>query len=147
MRPSAPSDTPVLDATFLVGNDLVEFDRRELPIYAAPRSRWMDASYDDAPAYGAPVDRLFGEPGEVHVDGGFRPDAAETVADALVVSEDPLIALGSLADGLGLVACDAPAPELATSFDFGADAAPVVVTHDATGWDLVGSDGTFDYLA
>jgi hypothetical protein len=146
MRPSAPSDTPVLDATFLVGNDLVEFDRRELPIYAAPRSRWMDACHDEAPAYGAPVDRLFGEPGEVHIDAAFRPDA-EAVADALLVSDDPLVALATLADGLGLAAADAPAPELATSFDFGAESGPVIVTHDATGWDMVGSDGTFDYLA
>ena len=56
-------------------------------------------------------------------------------------------AVWTLVSGIGLVACDAPAPELATSFDFGADAGPVLVTHDATGWDLVGSDGTFDYLA
>ena len=146
MRPSAPSDTPVLDAAFLVGNDLVEFDRRELPIYAAPRSRGMDACHDESPAYGASVERLFGEPGEVHIDGAPRPDA-ESVSDALLVADDPLIALATLSDGIGLVACDAPAPELATSFDFGADAGPVLVTHDATGWDLVGSDGTFDYLA
>ena len=138
MRPSAPPDTPVLDATFLVGNDLVEFDRRELPIYAAPRSRWMDACHDEAPAYGAPVDRLFGEPGEVHIDGAPL-SGAEQVSDALLVSDDPLIALATLNDGIGLVACDAPAPELATSFDF--------VTHDAMGWDVVGHDGTFDYLA
>ena len=146
MRPSAPSDTPVLDATFLVGNELVQFDRHDLPIYAAPSSRWMDACHDEAPAYGAPVDRLFGEPGEVHIDGAPRADA-EAMADALAVADDPLIALATLSDGLGIAAADAHAPELATSFDFGADSHPVVVTHDAMGWDLLGSDGTFDYLA
>ena len=146
MRPSSPSDSPAIDATFLIGTDLVQFDRSELPIYAAPRSRWMEACHDEAPAYGAPVDRLFGEPGEVHIDGAPRDDAG-ALADAFAVADDPLIALATLADGLGLAAGEQAAPELATSFDFGADAPPVVVTHDATGWDLVGSDGTFDYLA
>ena len=57
MSHSVPSDSSAIDATFLVGVDLVEFDRRELPIYASPQTRWMDACYDDAPSYGAPVDR------------------------------------------------------------------------------------------
>jgi hypothetical protein len=68
MSHSVPSDSSAIDATFLVGVDLVEFDRRELPIYASPQTRWMDACYDDAPSYGAPVDRVFGEPGDVHID-------------------------------------------------------------------------------
>ena len=65
MSHSVPSDSSAINATFLVGVDLVEFDRRELPIYASPQARWMDACYDEAPAYGAPVDRVFGEPGDV----------------------------------------------------------------------------------
>ena len=58
MSHSVPSDSSAIDATFLVGVDLVEFDRRELPIYASPQARWMDACYDEAPSYGAPVDRV-----------------------------------------------------------------------------------------
>ena len=146
MRPSSPSDSPAIDATFLIGTDLVQFDRSELPIYAAPRSRWMEACHDEAPAYGAPVDRIYGEPGEVHLDGGPLPDAGSDLS-SLVLADDPLIALATLADGLTLAASEAPTPELATSFDFGAEAHPVIVTHDATPWDLAGSDGTFDYLA
>src|SRR5215217_8723021 len=80
MSHSVPSDSSAIDATFLVGVDLVEFDRRELPIYASPQARWMDACYDEAPAYGAPVDRVFGEPGDVHIDS--VPSNDEQVASA-----------------------------------------------------------------
>ncbi len=141
MSPSAPSDSSAVDATFLVGVDLVEFDRRELPIYASPQSRWMDACHDEAPFYGAPVDRLFGEPGEVHIDG--MPANDEQLA--AVIADDPLVALATLADGLAVSGSDAAAPELATSFDFGADAHAVVHLHDGSDWDITGTDGTFDY--
>jgi len=144
MSHSVPSDSSAIDATFLVGVDLVEFDRRELPIYASPQTRWMDACYDEAPAYGAPVDRVFGEPGDVHIDS--VPSNDEQVAS--VAADDPLVALGTLADGLAVAGADAAAPELATSFDFGVDAHAVIHLHDgAAGWDIIGADGTFDYLA
>lgn len=146
MRPSSPSDSPAIDATFLIGTDLVQFDRSELPIYAAPQSRWTEACHDEAPAYGAPVDRLYGEPGEVHLDSVPVSEADRLVSD-LMVTDDPLIGLATLADGLALAASEAPTPELATSFDFGAESHSVVVTHDALPWDLSGSDGLFDYLA
>ena len=143
MSHSVPSDSSAIDATFLVGVDLVEFDRRELPIYASPQARWMDACYDEAPSYGAPVDRVFGEPGDVHID------SVPVVADeqiAAIASDDPLVTLSTLADGLAVSGADAAAPELATSFDFGADA-HTVVHHDGAAWDIIGADGTFDYLA
>jgi hypothetical protein len=143
MSHSVPSDSSAIDATFLVGIDLVEFDRRELPIYASPQTRWMDACYDEAPSYGAPVDRVFGEPGDVHVDG--LPSNDEQLASA-IVTDDPLVALGTLADGLAVTGAEA-APELATSFDFGVDAQAVIHLHDGAGWDITGADGTFDYLA
>ena len=144
MSHSVPSDSSAIDATFLVGVDLVEFDRRELPIYASPQARWMDACYDEAPAYGAPVDRVFGEPGDVHIDS--VPSNEEQVASA-IAADDPLVSLATLADGLAVAGSEAAAPELATSFDFGVDAHAVVHLHDGSGWDITGIDGTFDYLA
>ena len=147
MSHSVPSDSSAIDATFLVGVDLVEFDRRELPIYASPQTRWMDSCYDDAPLYGAPVDRVFGEPGDVHVDG--VPSNDEQFA--VLAGDDPLVSLATLADGLAVAGNDAIAPELSTSFDFGVDAQAVVHLHDGSGWgagwDITGTDGTFDYLA
>lgn len=144
MSHSVPSDSSAIDATFLVGVDLVEFDRRELPIYASPQTRWMDACYDDAPSYGAPVDRVFGEPGDVHID--CVPSNDEQVASA-IVADDPLVSLATLADGLAVMGAESAAPELATSFDFGVDAQAVIHLNDGAGWDITGADGTFDYLA
>ncbi len=143
MSPSVPSDSSAVDATYLIGVDLVEFDRRELPIYANPQSRWMDACHDEAPSYGAPVDRVFGEPGDIHIDG--TPADGEQLA--AIVADDPLVALATLADGLAVTGAEAAAPELATSFDFGADAHAVVHLHDGSGWDIAGADGIFDYHA
>lgn len=143
MSPSVPSDSSAIDATFLIGVDLVEFDRRELPIYASPQSRWMDACHDEAPFYGAPVDRVFGEPGDIHIDG--TPANDEQLA--AIVADDPLVSLATLADGLAVTGAEAAAPELATSFDFGADAHAVVHLHDGSGWDIAGADGIFDYLS
>src|SRR4029453_4091104 len=143
MSHSVPSDSSAIDATFLVGIDLVEFDRRELPIYASPQTRWMDAVYGGAPAYGAPVDRVFGEPGDVHIDS--VPSNDEQVASA-IVADDPLVALATLPDGPPAAGSGRPAPELATSFAFGVDTHAVIHLHDG-GWDITGIDGTFDYLA
>jgi hypothetical protein len=145
MSHSVPSDSSATDTAFLVGVDLVEFDRRELPIYAAPQTRWMDACHDEAPLYGAPVDRVFGEPGDIHIDG-TAAGADEQIAVA-IVGDDPLVSLATLADGLRVASADPATPELATSFDFGAGSHPVVHLHDGAGWDISGADGTFDYLA
>ena len=144
MSPSVPSDSSAIDATFLVGVDLVEFDRRELPIYASPQTRWMDACYDDTPIYGAPVDRVFGEPGDVHIES--MPHAGEEHLTSVIVGDDPLVSLATLADGLIVAGAEPAAPELATLFDFGADT-HTVVHHDGTVWDLTGIDGIFDYLS
>lgn len=145
MSHSAPPDSSATDTAFLVGVDLVEFDRRELPIYATPRARWMDACHDDVPSYGAPVDRVFGEPGDVHIDGGSSV-ADEQTANA-IVGDDPLVSLSALVDGIGVAGMASAAPELATSFDFGLETYAVVPTHDGSGWDINGADGAFDYLA
>jgi hypothetical protein len=152
MSHSVPSDSSAIDATFLVGTDLVEFDRRELPIYAAPQAQLMDAAHDAPSAYGAPLDRLFGEPGDVHVDASVLGHGEPPIdAATAVVTDDPLIALASLADGLAIGdAHGAIAPELATHFDFsfGADAHTVVHLHDGmTPWDGLGLDATFDFHA
>jgi hypothetical protein len=146
MSHSVPSDSSAIDATFLVGVDLVEFDRHELPIYATPQTRWMDACYDEGPSYGAPVDRVFGEPDDnVHIDSA--PLGNDEQLASSIVADDPLVALATLADGLTVAGGEAAAPELATSFDFGADAQAVIHLHDGAAWDITGADGTFDYLA
>ena len=38
MSHSVPSESSALDTTFLVGVELVEFDRRDLPIYLKPQT-------------------------------------------------------------------------------------------------------------
>ena len=149
MSHSVPSDSSAIDTTFLVGADLVEFDRRDLPIYHTPEShpfgaRWAEACFDEAP-YGAPLDRLFGEPGDIHVDGIAIESLARDEQTALtaIVGEDPLVVLAALADGLALPS--EPVPEIATAFDFGADSHAVAHLHDGWSWDASGADWTFDF--
>ena len=151
MSHSDPSDSSA-DSTFLVGNDLVEFDRRDLPIYAAPQAHLMDAVHDASPTYGTPLDRLFGEPGDVHVDTTMLGGSEATADAASIITDDPLVSLASLTDSL--VVSDVPthtaiAPELAAhDFSFGADSHSVVHLHDAVGaWDGSGLDATFDFHA
>jgi hypothetical protein len=143
MSHSVPSDSSALDATFIVGADLVEFDRRDLPIYQTPETRWAEACFDEAP-YGAPLDRLFGEPGDVHIDGVLREQSQAVLMTG--VSDDPLVVLASLADGLVLPVSES-APESATVFDFGADSHAVAPLHDGWSWDPAGADWTFDFHA
>ena len=151
MSHSVPSDSSA-DSTFLVGTDLVEFVRHDFPIYAAPQADLMDAPHDAPPSYGAPLDRLFGEAGDVHVDASL-PTGADSTTDALsIVADDPLVALASLTDSLVVSAMQAhaAAPELATplDFNFGTDSHSVVHLHDAAGaWDGSGLDATFDFHA
>jgi len=116
---------PPSDGAFLIGTDLVEFDRFDLPIYATSESQWADAGRDAA-VYGVPLDRLYGELGEVFVGG--EPMAQQlTTAPALPAIDDPLVELGGLNDGLILPAMEyEPAhahgahhlPEIATVYDF-----------------------------
>ena len=85
MNPSAPSDSS--DPTFVVGTDLVQFDRPELPIYqTAEAAPWT--CFDEAP-YGAPLDRLFGEPGNVHIDGTVRERVEQSLGSGVIVRADP----------------------------------------------------------
>ena len=115
---------PPSDTAFLVGADLVEFDRHDLPIYATPQSHWADAGREAA-SYGAPLDRLFGEPQAVFVSSDLASVAS--MPTATVAVEDPLVELGGLNDGLMLPAMDhEPAhagaalhlPEIAAVYDF-----------------------------
>ena len=141
MSPSAPSDSSTIDQTFLVGTDLVEFDRPEMPIYQSAEARWD--CFDEAPS-GAPLDRLFGEPGEVHIDGIVQAAPQDIAA----LAHDSLVELASLSDGVTLPGAEASVldaagqtqPAIAAIFDFGPDAHTVVHLHDGWTWD----DWTFD---
>lgn len=140
MSHSVPSESSATDTTFIVGADLVQFDHPELPIYQTPESRWAEACFDEAP-YGAPLDRVFGEPGDVHIDGVLRD---EPQALAALAGDDPLVVLAALADGLILPTSEAVS-EIATVFDFGAESHAVVHLHDGWSWDVTGADWTFDF--
>lgn len=145
MSHSVPSESSATDTAFLVGTDLVQFDRHDLPIYHMPESRWAEACFDDA-SYGAPLDRVFGEPGDVHIDSVLRdePQAALTA----MPGDDPLVLLSALSDGLTLPAAE-PTASIATAFDHGTDAHshPIVHLHDGWSWDVTGADWTFDFHA
>jgi len=149
MSHSAPSESSAIEPAFIVSADMVEFDHHDLPIYQTPEARWGEACVDEA-TYGAPLDRLLGEPGDVHLDGIVR---AELQAD-LAIGDDPLVALASLSDGLILPATDlstvaSHGDGVTTTFDLGSDAHAVAHLHDAWnggwGWDAAGTDWTFDF--
>jgi hypothetical protein len=141
MSHSVPSESSATETTFLVGADLVQFDRHDLPIYQTPDSQWADACFDEAP-YGAPLDRVFGEPGDLHIDGVPREEQQATFTT--LAGDDPLVVLGALSDGLML---PEPAAETSTAFDFGTDSHPIVHLHDGWSWDIAGADWTFDFHA
>jgi hypothetical protein len=143
MSHSVPSESSAVDTTFIVGADLVQFDRPELPIYQTPEPNWAEACFDEAP-YGAPLDRLFGEPGDLHIDS-VVPDESQAALSALP-GEDPLVVLAALSDGLMLPASE-PAAAIATTVDFDAGAHPIVHLHDGWSWDIAGADWTFDFHA
>ena len=143
MSHSVPSESSAADTTFIVGADLVQFDRPELPIDQTPESRWAEACFDEAP-YGAPLDRLFGEPGDLHIDSVVRDEAQAALTP--LPSDDPLVVLAALSDGLMLPAPE-PAAEIATGFDFSTDSHPIVHLHDGWSWDIAGADWTFDFHA
>src|SRR6266478_8693398 len=128
MSHSVPSESSAVDTTFIIGVDLVQFDRPELPIYQTPLSKWAEACFDEAP-YGAPLDRLFGEPGDLHIDSVVREESQAAVT--ALPGDDPLVALAALSDGLMLPASE-PAAAIATAVDFGAASHPIVHLHG--GW-------------
>src|SRR5260370_24321839 len=121
MSHSVPSESSAVDTTFIVGADLVQFDRPELPIYQTPESRWAEACFDEAP-YGAPLDRLFGEPGDLHIDSVVRDESQAALTP--LPSDDPLVVLAALSDGFMLPAPE-PAVEVATSGSFDAPSPPI----------------------
>jgi hypothetical protein len=85
---------------------------------SSPAPLWAEAGHD-ASAFGAALDRVFGESGEVHVIEQF------TVLDtAILPADDPLVLLGNLIDGFGLPMADplpAAMPELAAVYDVAPD--------------------------
>lgn len=133
MSHSVPSDSSTIEPDFLVGPDLVEFDRRDLPIYATPESQWADAGCDSV-AYDASLDRLFGEPGEIFVASAGLP--VETTFASFVPAEDSLVELAGLSDGVMLPACDLALDGHSPLFahDLGQEASLVLTLHDP--WDL-----------
>lgn len=141
MSHSGPSESSA-DALFVVGTDLVEFDRSDLPIYATPASRWAEAGAEMV-SYGAPLDRLFGEPGEVFVDGG--PGTVEGTPPS--IGEDSLVVLSDLSDGVMLPAADQTAAmhESVTVYDFAADAHVVLHVQDGSNWDQADAGWSFDH--
>ena len=145
MSHSVPSESSALDTTFLMGVELVEFDRRDLPIYLKPQTPWAEACIDEAD-YGAPLDRVFGESGNVHIDGSAFAIGEQHAADAATVGDDPVVLFAGLSDGLTLVSTEPPAAsEFTAVFDFGVGAHAVVHLDDGAGWSA--TDGTFDFLA
>ena len=149
MSHSAPSDSSTIDATFIVGTDLVEFARLDLPIYLTSDSRagarWAEACVEEM-AYGAPLDRLFGEADAVFVDGIAGTHDAHAVPS---VAEDSLVMLNELSEGLILPATDEPATmrELVAIYDFGAGNHTVVHLQDGWSWDQAGAEWSFDHHA
>jgi hypothetical protein len=145
---------PPSDTAFLVGADLVEFDRRDLPIYATPVSPWADAGCELL-HHGAPLDRLFGEPGEIHVTGAECCVDHVAAADltALLV-DDPLVVMSALNDGLMLPLAEhdriaslddstgvtlqagSDLPHAASLCDFGTDFRGLLPLADGWHWDL-----------
>ncbi len=85
----------------------------------SPDSPWAEAGHD-APAFGAALDRLFGETADVHLLEHFT-----VVSDPILIADDPLVLLANLIDGVSLPMADPvalPMPELAAVYDFGSGA-------------------------
>ena len=161
MNSSVPPGSSAIETTFIVGTDLVEFDRHDLPIYATLESRWADAGLD-ASSHGAPLDRLFGEPGEVHVSGTIGSE--QHAAAATMLADDPLVVLTGLSDGLAVPAAEpsgragtledahgvppsSGASGIAATFDIGIDTSVAVHSDDGSSWDPSGNGWHFDYGA
>jgi hypothetical protein len=84
----------------------------------SPASPWAEAGHDTA-AFGASLDRVYGETSNLHVVEHFASGDAP-----FLLVDDPLVLLANLMDGLGLPGADvphAPMPELAAVYDFAPD--------------------------
>ena len=143
MSHSVPSESSATETTFIVGADLVQFDRHELPIYQTPESQMGRGLLRRGAVRRAARSRVrrAGRP-------AYRRRPARGAAGALAAlsGDDPLVVLAALSDGLMLPASE-PAAEIATGFDFGADSHPIVHLHDGWSWDIAGADWTFDFHA
>jgi hypothetical protein len=137
---------PETEQPFLVGRDLVEFDRRDLPIYQmAP----ADLTCAEPMTYGAPLDRLFGDGEFLHIDGHIDGTASVMAPDTAGVAGDPLVELGTLSDSLPLAAGDPTV--IAAVLEGMHDGHAAAALH--AGWplenygDYSGADWTFDGLS
>lgn len=148
MSHSVPPDSSTIEPDFMVGPDLVTFDRRDLPIYATRASLWADAGRDTFAA-SSPLDLLFGDVEPVFVSAAaFVGD--QSVATP-VIADDLLVELAGLADGMILPAADLPLDDQAgaviAAHHDGAEAALVVTLHDPWSWESAGNDWLVDPLA
>ena len=118
---------------------------------ARPDSLWAEAGHSSI-AFGTSIDRLFGEPGNIHVTGLIDPNLAAVTTPAIV--DDPLVLMTGLSDGLilplaehdrigtledagGVTLHDAPPlPEPAALCDFGALVHSILPLADGWYWDL-----------
>jgi hypothetical protein len=154
MSHSVPSDSSSAESLFLVGAELVEFDRRDLPIYVTPQTLWADAGRDRG-NYGISVDRVFGDSEEVHIASLPLDEEARERAEAALPAHDALVVLQGLADGLTLTLCEpspvldaathahtGPAPGVTALFEFGPTPMPV---HDGWNWDAHRPDWAYDH--
>ncbi len=152
MSHSVPSDSSLIDSLFLVGADLVSFDRRALPIYASHHSLWAQAG-NDAPVYGTSVDRLYGEPGEIFIASAPLVEEPREIAAPAI---DPLVLLGNLTEGLVLPTCEqqpalehhAPAvhtPGMEAIYQFLGDQHTLLPVHDGAGWDLAKPEWFYEH--
>jgi hypothetical protein len=84
----------------------------------SPAPLWAEAGHDAA-AFGAALDRLLGDTGDLHVVEHYGSGD-----EPMPMVDDPLVLLANLMDGLGLPVADvphAPMPELAAVYDFAPD--------------------------
>jgi hypothetical protein len=126
---------PDPEQPFFVGPDLVEFDRRDVTIYETEPA---DLTCNEPAAWGAPLDRLFGDGENLHIDGTLIAMATD-VAD---VAPDPLVELTNLSDSLPLPPADSAAA--AAALDGASDMHAVAHLHDGWTFDYCGADWTFD---
>jgi len=146
MSHSVPSDSSLTAWTFPIGIDLVDFDRRDLPIYASPRSLWAEAGADQSVS-GTAVDYVYDSDGEeTHL--ASLPLIEEP--REIVTPNDPLVMLPGLGDGLILPGCESqtgftPAHDSFSAYDFSDGAHALMPMHDGLGWDLAKPEWFYDH--
>jgi hypothetical protein len=136
-----------------MGAELVAFDRRDLPIYAAPTSDlWAAAGHDPAP-YGASLDRVYGDTGDVFI---ASMPLVEEPREIAALSDDRLVVLPGLGEGLILPACehvpgldlaahDPPVHDATTSYEFTDPSHILLPAHDGWSWDLARPEWFYDH--